>query len=70
MEDQGQAFYAAFEDRFRGSFELIYSRLQQYLPNIREIFQNNPEDAALDLGCGRGEWLQVLRSVNIRGFGV
>ncbi len=70
MEDQGQAFYAAFEDRFRGSFDLIYSRLQQYLPDIREIFRDNAEDAALDLGCGRGEWLQLLRSANIRGFGV
>ncbi len=70
MEDQGQAFYAAFEDRFRGSFELIYSRLQKYLPDIREIFLDNSEDAALDLGCGRGEWLQLLRSANIRGLGV
>ncbi|EQB34356.1 hypothetical protein M947_11345 [Sulfurimonas hongkongensis] len=53
-------FYKAFEDRYRGSRELIKSRLEIYLPFVEKIkdFDTNPN--AIDLGCGRGEWLELL----------
>ena len=53
-------FYRAFEDRYRGSRELIIQRLEAYLPflaPLKELYQDYP---ALDLGCGRGEWLELL----------
>jgi O-antigen chain-terminating methyltransferase len=53
-------FYRAFEDRYRGSRELITQRLEAYLPflaPLKELYQDYP---TLDLGCGRGEWLELL----------
>jgi O-antigen chain-terminating methyltransferase len=53
-------FYRAFEDRYRGSRELITRRLEAYLPflaPLKELYQDYP---TLDLGCGRGEWLELL----------
>jgi O-antigen chain-terminating methyltransferase len=63
-------FYRAFEDRERGSRELILSRLQAYRPLLDALVQHCGNPAALDLGCGRGEWLQVLSEANFNGVGV
>jgi SAM-dependent methyltransferase len=54
-------FYAAFEDRFRGSYEDILNRLKVYLPLIEEAKIGTLESPILDVGCGRGEWLDLLR---------
>jgi hypothetical protein len=53
-------FYRAFEEEFRGSRELIKSRLVFYLPFIEPLKQTQPCPKAVDLGCGRGEWLEIL----------
>jgi SAM-dependent methyltransferase len=53
-------FYRAFEDRYRGSRELIAERLKAYLPflsPLKTLYQDYP---VLDVGCGRGEWLELL----------
>jgi O-antigen chain-terminating methyltransferase len=63
-------FYAAFEERFRGSREQILSRLQPYIPLIRESGVVNPETPLLDIGCGRGEWLELLRSSGFSSQGI
>jgi O-antigen chain-terminating methyltransferase len=56
--------YFAFESRMRGSVELIRDRQRAYVPEF--------EDAApvLDLGCGRGEFLGLLRDAGIEAYGV
>ena len=64
------SFYRAFEDRFRGSRELIKSRLRVYLPFVRLIKDHFPNARALDLGCGRGEWLELLKETEIIAEGV
>lgn len=53
-------FYRAFEEKHRGPRELIKSRLQAYLPFVLPLRQFYPLATALDLGCGRGEWLEVI----------
>lgn len=53
-------FYRAFEDKYRGSRELILSRLQAYLVFISPLKEIYPAPSAIDLGCGRGEWLELL----------
>ena len=61
------ALYAAFEDEFRGQFDEIKNRLRVYLPVLKEA---NITEAVLDVGCGRGEWLQLLSDEGIQGHGV
>ncbi|POR55916.1 O-antigen chain-terminating methyltransferase [Paraburkholderia eburnea] len=63
-------FYRAFEDRYRGSRDLIKSRLQAYRPFIGALHEALPDGNALDLGCGRGEWLEVISSAGFRARGV
>jgi SAM-dependent methyltransferase len=64
------SFYRAFEDKFRGSSELIKSRLQVYLPFIKPLLGLYPKGRALDLGCGRGEWLELLNEQGFDATGV
>jgi O-antigen chain-terminating methyltransferase len=63
-------FYRAFEDRFRGSRELIKSRLDVYRGFLEPLLEVYPEAKALDLGCGRGEWLELLTEIGFDAEGV
>ena len=63
-------FYRAFEDRFRGSRSLISARLVVYQPFLRPLAVAFQTPKALDLGCGRGEWLEVLGDSGFDAIGV
>ena len=63
-------FYSAFEDRFRGSRSTIKARLGAYVPFVQPLRDARADCSALDLGCGRGEWLEVLREMGIAARGV
>ncbi len=63
-------FYRAFEDRYRGSTKLITERLQVYLPFLHPLLALDDEHRAIDLGCGRGEWLGVLNEQGFNALGV
>src|SRR5919108_5450630 len=52
--------YVSFEDRFRGSREDIKERLRMYLPILEEAKLGTVDGPILDVGCGRGEWLELL----------
>ena len=67
-----KSFYRAFEDRHRGSRELIKSRLSVYYPFLAPLpAVAHPALAlALDLGCGRGEWLELLGELGFSARGV
>ena len=65
------AFYLAFEDACRGTDEETSSKLQPYVPYIQQVVdQFGPLTSAVDIGCGRGEWLDLLRQFNIAAQGV
>jgi len=63
-------FYRAFEDRHRGSRELIKSRLAVYLPFVLPLKHFYPDGVGVDLGCGRGEWLELMQDngLNVQGI--
>jgi O-antigen chain-terminating methyltransferase len=63
-------FYRAFEERYRGPRELIKGRLQVYLPFVVPLLQAYPKGPAFDLGCGRGEWLELLQESGFDSQGV
>lgn len=64
------SFYRAFEDRYRGSRELIKERLKVYHAFIAPLRSLYGECTALDLGCGRGEWLELLLESGFQPLGV
>lgn len=64
------AFYASFDEQFRGSQEEIKERLKVYLPIIKEQGIGTELMPLLDVGCGRGEWLEVLREERLHASGV
>lgn len=62
--------YAAFEDTFRGSREEIKERQRIYLPVLREHGVGSVQMPVLDLGCGRGEWIELLAEHGLTASGV
>jgi O-antigen chain-terminating methyltransferase len=65
-----EQFYRAFEDRYRGSRELIKDRLRVYLDFVSPLAALSQPPHALDLGCGRGEWLELLSEHGFTARGV
>ena len=63
-------FYKAFEEKFRGPRELIKKRLSIYLPIVDALYQLYDPFTAVDLGCGRGEWLEILNEKGVKVKGV
>ena len=63
-------FYRSYEDRNRGSRDLIKTRLRAYLPFLEPLTPTANHAPAIDLGCGRGEWLEVLQEAGFSAFGV
>lgn len=63
-------FYKAFEDRYRGSREVITGRLHAYLPFIAPLAALYQPARALDVGCGRGEWLELAGRAGFEAHGV
>ena len=59
--------YHAIEERFRGDPSLIRERQRNYVEHVRPSSALGP---ILDLGCGRGEWLDILAAEGIPARGV
>jgi len=58
------ARYVAFENRFRGESEDLRERLAGYVDLFAGL------SPVVDLGCGRGEFLDLLRARGLSGRGV
>lgn len=60
MDDK---FYQLFEERFRGPQKEITERLRTRYSDILQIAKRSGNStAAIDYGCGRGEWVEFLQS--------
>ena len=64
------AFYLSLEDHFRGDRAEIKERLRVYLPWIERGGIGRDDRLLLDVGCGRGEWLELLQEQGVRAVGV
>lgn len=64
------AHYVLFEDTFRGTRDDIKQRAGHYLTVFREAGIRAGDGLVVDLGCGRGEWLEVLSEHGYASRGV
>ena len=69
-KEKEKHFYRDFEDTFRGPYEAIKARLAIYQEFVAPLLIHKNPCEALDLGCGRGEWLEILTCMGIRAWGV
>lgn len=63
-------FYLAFENQFRGTPKEVAAKTEPYLPAIRKIVTPKSPRGWVDLGCGRGEWLEELARLGLEPVGV
>lgn len=63
-------FYFQFEKQFRGSRALIKERLKVYHPIVIALTSSGKTVRGLDLGCGRGEWLESLTEWGVQCRGL
>jgi len=62
--DQNAYQYVGFENRFRGSEAAIRARLADFVPYF------SGQSKVLDVGCGRGEFLDLLREAGVSANGL
>ncbi len=63
--------YLKFENEFRGSTDDIQRRVHYYLDKyIDNNVSKQGTDKILDLGCGRGEWIELLKESGYQVSGV
>ena len=62
--------YLSFEDQFRGTREDIKDRLKVYVPLVRKAKAGTDKRPILDVGCGRGEWLELLEEEGLTARGL
>lgn len=62
------SLYVSLENHFRGSRDLVAERQATYIPHLPTVITENTP--LVDLGCGRGEWLIVLRQHGVPALGI
>ena len=63
-------FYTEFEDNFRGSREQIINVLSNYDGLIDYILNIDNDPSLLDIGSGRGEWIQKCNENGFKSIGL
>ncbi len=64
------AIYLSIEDRFRGSRVDIQQLQHVYLPYLQQAGLGAESAPILDIGCGRGEWLTLLKQNGYLATGI
>jgi SAM-dependent methyltransferase len=64
------SLYVFLEDNLRGSHKEIKRRLKVYIPFIKKANVGSKDSPILDIGCGRGEWLELLRDERLQAKGL
>ncbi len=63
-------FYASFTDVFRGPKNAIKERAEVYLPHIEKACAGKHGWTVFDAGCGRGEWLELVKEKGLQAVGI
>ncbi|WP_413678752.1 class I SAM-dependent methyltransferase [Prochlorococcus sp. MIT 0916] len=63
-------YYLEFENKFRGDRKVILEGLTKYDPLIDIIIEKIDHPRFLDIGCGRGEWLEKWDKNKIESVGI
>ena len=63
-------FYRDFEAAFRGDRQEITARLEVYLDFALPLLEVSTDRRVIDLGCGRGEWLELIGRSGFQAHGV
>jgi SAM-dependent methyltransferase len=64
------SFYVEFENKFRGTETEIKDRLRVYVPRLKKLGVDFGKYPLLDIGCGRGELLELLKEEKINAVGL
>ena len=64
------SLYVAFEAKFRGSRELIKERQRVHVPVMIAANAGSAGRPIVDVGAGRGEWLELLREQGLEASGI
>jgi SAM-dependent methyltransferase len=62
--------YVALQERFPGSREEIKKHQRMYVPILRDRGLGTSDTPIVDLECGRGEWLEILKAEGLIARGV
>jgi O-antigen chain-terminating methyltransferase len=62
--------YFSLQEAFRGSREEVKDKLRIYLDPLTSVGAGSSEKPVLDIGCGRGEWLELLKENGFQARGV
>ncbi len=69
-ESSNASFYMYFENYLRGSRAQIKERLSIYIPYLDNVMAGTSQSPVLDMGCGRGEFLELLKEHDFQGLGI
>jgi 2-polyprenyl-3-methyl-5-hydroxy-6-metoxy-1,4-benzoquinol methylase len=64
------SFYVEFERWFRGSDAEIKKRQEIYVPYYTKSTIDSKKYPVIDVGCGRGEFIELMGENNIRAIGL
>ncbi|MHB1646942.1 MAG: class I SAM-dependent methyltransferase [bacterium] len=62
-------FYRDFEERFYAPREIIKELRKVYLPFVKPLVEIYRGEKTFDLGCGRGEWLELMSEIGFEAYG-
>lgn len=65
-----ESFYRAFEERYYAPREVITALRKQYLPFVTPLTTIYENAKVFDIGCGRGEWLCLMKEMGFEVLGV
>ncbi len=67
LEGDDARLYADMENLFRGSRTDVLELFRPYVDDVTAVSFDGP---VVDIGCGRGEWLELLREASLSAYGL